>query len=271
MSEARATDPIIVFGAPRSGTSYLNRIVNEHPKVYVSGESRLFVWAHRSIHVVTEDKKAILTHRDKFIDHLLATYPDLIRDFYRSIAPHVRWWGDKNPHYGGPENRGCLETIAALFPRAKFVQIVRDGRAVVASRLRKGWGTFDGNLDAWAAHVEIGCRFGASLPEDRYHELRYEDLVEDDEGSARRLFEFLEIPMHSAVIEFCESQQVQRTPVSDPTRDFDQDITKPDWESVLTPDQRQEALRRLGPILVRLGYEHESSRTGSGEASVEAG
>lgn len=271
MNAEKAPGPIIVFGAPRSGTTYLIRILNAHPDVYVSGEARLFVWIHRSLRVLTEDKRVVNAHRDKFVAHLEEAYPDLIRDFYHRVAPRIRYWGDKNPFYGGAENEGCLETIAGLFPEARFLHIVRDVRAIAASYKRKKWGSFEGVLAAWPRYLEIGRRFGASCPEDRYFELRYEDLVADDLGMAERLFGFLEIDFHTAVAEFCEEQRRERTPFSEPTRELKGDVTRSDWHRVLSPEQCRECLERLGPWLVELGYETEASLAGTSVGTVEAG
>lgn len=259
MSVEKAPGPIIVFGAPRSGTTYLIRILNAHPEVYVSGESRLFVWVHRSLSTLTDDDRAINAHRDKFVAHLMETYPSMIRDFYHKVAPQIRWWGDKNPFYGAAENEGCLQTIAALYEEAKFIHLIRDVRAIAASYQRKGWGSFEGVLEAWPRYLRIAGEFGASCSPDRFLELRYEDLIEDDLGWARSLFAFLEIDLRSVVVDFCREQCQNRTPFSEPTRDLSGNITRQEWRDVLTRDQQRECLKRLGDRLVALGYESEES------------
>ena len=39
MTTELASDPIIVYGAPRSGTTYLQRLLSSHPDVYISDET----------------------------------------------------------------------------------------------------------------------------------------------------------------------------------------------------------------------------------------
>jgi hypothetical protein len=255
----RARSPIILYGAPRSGTTYLLRLLNQHPEVSISDETRLFVWAHASLRVLPEDDRFVHSSKDRFVEHLLATYPDLIRDFYRRLAPEARYWGDKNPHYADPIHDGCLDTISALFPETKFIHIVRDGRDVATSIIRNGWVDFDLAHQVWVSHVRIGRDFGEKQPSDRYFEIRYEDLVGDDVVGAQRLFQFLDIDIAPEVIAFCRAQMQSRTPLSSPTRNIHRGVATSEWGDLLPPDQRLQSLDILGEELVRLGYETESS------------
>lgn len=251
--------PIIIYGAPRSGTTYLNRILNQHPEIFISHETRVFVWMHQSLNVLTQRDPVLLSHRERFVEHLRAVYPNLIRDFYRKLRPRVHYWGDKYPGYASLKNEGCLETIVALFPGTRFIHLIRDGRDVVISLMRKGWADFEVAHRIWTTHVENGCAFGRSQPPNRYFELRYEDLIQDDVGLARKLFDFLEIEIHPNVVEFCQAQQETRTPFSKPTRDLGSNPAISDRERVLTPDQQLRSLELLGRDLVQYDYETQTS------------
>jgi Sulfotransferase family len=253
-----APDPIIIFGAPRSGTSYLNRLVNQHPDIYVSEEARLFGWVHQSLKVLAEDRNLIRKHQELFVDHLRARYPELIRGFYRDLRPKASYWGDKNPHYASAEQEGCLETITELFPGTRFIHIIRDGRDVVTSVVRKGWADFERAHEVWTAHVDIGSKFAARFP-DSCLEIRYEDLVSDDVAGARKIFEFLGIPIHRSVVRFCRKQQRRRSLVKKPTRDIRLGIGASDWGRLFSPDQKLRSMELIGDHLVRFGYETDSS------------
>jgi hypothetical protein len=218
---------------------------------------------HRSLHELTQDDEALLGERSSFVDHLSAGYPQLVRDFYKKLRPGARYWGDKNPHYASPNHEGCLETIDELFPGTRFIQIIRDGRDVVASLVRKRhpdgrpWIDFVGAHNVWTSHLDIGCGFGSRLPSDRYLEVRYEDLITDDEKWALRLFEFLGIPIRPEVLDFCRAQQEARTPFSEPTRDLSVGIGRSEWATVLTKRQQRQSLELIGAHLVRYGYADE--------------
>jgi hypothetical protein len=265
MPRALEADPIVVFGAPRSGTTYVQQILNAHPEVFVSHESRLFAWLHQALTVLTQDRALLLSHGDEFVKHLRAVFPQVIRDFYDDLAPDARFWGDKYPRYSNPVNAGLLELVVELFPGARFIHVIRDGRDVVSSLVRKRgddgkpWATFDEAHELWPSCTDHGSAFGRPLGADQYLELFYEDLVADDLAGGRRLFGFIGLDFHAAVDAFCRSEQSARSPFSGPTRDLSEGVTASDWSTVFAPEEQARSLELLGAQLVRYGYETEES------------
>jgi hypothetical protein len=254
--------PIVIYGAPRSGTTYLRHLLVAHPDIFITNETRIFTWAHAAREQVGRSLNA---NRDQFERHLRDTLPGLIRDFYADLAPPTaRYWGDKNPHYARPDP-GCLEAIEALFPAAKFIHVIRDGRDVVSSLVRKtgpggrSWAGFEAAHHTWLRHVSVGRAFGVEVPSHRYLELRYEDLIADDLEASRRILGFLDLEVCEPVERFCRQQRHERTPLSEPTRDLSRGAAASDWAEIFTPSERLRSLELLGPTLVDLGYETESS------------
>jgi hypothetical protein len=259
MPDGLETAPIVLYGAARSGTTYLAQILNRQPEVFITNETRVFVWAHEALKRAPVDERIVYREKDAFVAHLRERLPGLIRDFHARMHPNRPFWGDKNPHYAAPENKGCLETIRELFPGAKFIHIIRDGRDVVASGLRGVWTDFETVHRMWQSHVQIGTEFGRALPRDRYFEVRYEDLVADDVGVARDLVRFLGLVPHDDVIRFCEAQRAERTPYCAPARDLSRGADSSDWVSLLSPGQRVRSLELLGDGLIRFRYETRES------------
>ena len=251
--------PIIIYGAARSGTTYLTYLLNRHPDIFITNEARLFNWVYRSLIDLPQHENLVRHHRDEFVSHLRTRYPDLIREFYQQLRPTVQYWGDKNPHYAAPAVQGCLNTIEQLFPGTRFINIIRDGRDVVTSGLRGKWTDFDSVHEMWTTHLDIGCKFGRALPATQYFEMRYERLVRDDLAMAHRLFEFLQIPIAKPVIEFCMQQMKKRTPYCSPSRDIQDGATGSDWAKVLTPAQQLRSLELIGDRLAAFGYETADS------------
>jgi hypothetical protein len=258
------SDPFVVFGAPRSGTTYLEQVLNAHPEVFISHETRVFAWLHRAL-ASTGNELLVGNERELFVEHLRAVLPEAMRDFYRRLAPGVRYWGDKNPHYTDPRVVGSLDLVADLFPRALFVHLIRDGRDVVASLVRKRrpngrrWATFEEAHDIWNSHVRVGRAFGERLPRDRYLELRYETLVADDVAVAATVFRFLGVEPDPAVDAFCRTQRALRTPFKEPTRDLGRGIAASEWSAVLSPEEQSRSLDLIGKQLVLYGYETQES------------
>jgi hypothetical protein len=254
------TPPVVIFGAPRSGTTYVNGILNAHPAVHITHETRLFVWAHLTLSTLNNEHVA-LTHREEFKEYLRPELAGLIRRFYTRLAPTASVWGDKNPHYAAPRAEGVLDTIVELFPGAKFIHVIRDGRDVVASLVRKRnpagepWVSFETAHDVWNSHVTTGHEFVSSAAPGSVIEIRYEELIANDVGLARTMCEFVGIDLHPEIAEFCERQREQRTPLSGPTRDLSRGAEQSDWETVMSElGRRAESLGLLRGNLVRFGY-----------------
>lgn len=263
----RSTDPILVYGAPRSGTTYLHQILDVHPDVTMTNEARVFTWLHRAVAVLPADEACVFEHRTPFVAFLQQRLPDLVRDLYRDLAPEATWWGDKNPHYAN--DLAILRTAAALFPAAHFVHIHRDPRAVVASLMRKQHADGSRWIDLEDAHVMVvghvrnALQFHREAGPDRARQVCYEHLVADDEGEARELLGWLGVPVARSVVEFCRRQGEGRTAFSGPTSDLGHAGSRgqaiADWRAAVPQDRWRESLQFLAPILLELGYETEAS------------
>jgi Sulfotransferase family len=113
--------------------------------------------------------------------------------------------GDKTPHYVR-----SLPTLHALWPAARIVHLIRDGRDAAQSVL--GWRKVTergGSVARFSAFREervatIACRWewlvrlgredGTALGPDVYHEIRYESLVAEPAAACERLCDFLGVP-----------------------------------------------------------------------------
>lgn len=91
-----------------------------------------------------------------------------------------------------PNNLENFELLAKSFPTAKFIHIVRDGRAVANSVISCDWGP-NNHLDSaswWLSKVATGLALERSFL-DKVIGVRYESLVAQDVGEWGRLLEFV--------------------------------------------------------------------------------
>src|SRR5690606_22220552 len=97
-------------------------------------------------------------------------------------------WGDKRPGY-----HQYFWVIRAMFPDAQFIQLVRDGRDCAASLKRMPWWrkNFYQSVQEWMLAVDNARWARRTLPPDTFHEIRYEDMVEEPEREMRALCEFI--------------------------------------------------------------------------------
>ena len=99
-------------------------------------------------------------------------------------------WGDKSPEYTYD-----LDVLGELFPDAKYIHIVRDGRDVANSTAGRYWGPKNAYVSAcdWNEAIANVLRFTDRLPADKVMEVRYEDLLTHPVDVFRRLIEFLDV------------------------------------------------------------------------------
>ena len=215
----RLRPPVFVIGAPRSGTTYLIEVLNKHEDVLITNELRVMTFMNRVFSRTASDKWILLNGRKQFIQHLYDEMPIVIEDFYRSLgASESTIWGDKNPHYADSKtDPECLGLIDRMFPNAQFINIVRDGRAVVASLLNRGWVEFEEAIDVWKRHVTHADQFIQTVGSERAVTIRYEDIVNDAIRTTDGVFEFLGLTASNSVIQFLKEQEQRRTPFSGPT------------------------------------------------------
>jgi hypothetical protein len=210
--------PFFIVGSARSGTTLLRVILNAHPKVTVPPESRFVteLW-HGSDHVDVEAFLRELEGHRQFkswnlpIDSVRAAlagrdnvpYATAIEAVYTAYARRVdkEIWGDKTPRYVDH-----IPFLAGLFPGARFVHLVRDGRDVALSYAKVPFGpkTVAKAAALWARRVRVGVTEGRRLGDSRYKEIRYEDLVDAPEDTTRSLCAFLGIEFDPDMMEYTE-------------------------------------------------------------------
>lgn len=205
---------LFVVGCPRSGTTLLQRMLDNHPDLTVTNDTHFIpkvIARHPggsnpalTSSLVNDVREYKRFHRMHLTDEAVnvaaarsSTYRDFVSNLYqqRAISKGKRLAGEKTPDYVR-----CLPLLHGLFSWAKFIHIIRDGRDVALSVLE--WATSDkgpGRLALWKDepiavcamwwrwNVMLGRRDGKSLESGLYHELRYEELVEEPEAVLRTL------------------------------------------------------------------------------------
>jgi len=189
--DAGGKNLVFVVGAPRSGTSWLSRLMGAHTDVAAMQETELLnrycaPWYDAWDDQLPADMERWSRQRHRGLPAVLTTdeMDEQAQGFARNIyakaltlKPTARVVVDKNPAYSLH-----IALARRMFPDAAVLHIVRDGRDVVASMLAasRGWGrdwapaTVRLAARTWRVNVE-----GASsaLRSGRYHEVRYDDLM----------------------------------------------------------------------------------------------
>ena len=105
-----------------------------------------------------------------------------------------------------PINVLHIELLADVFPEARFIHLIRDGRDVALSYLDTDFGASSLPEAAvqWRRFVRKGRRSGARVGAHRYQEVRYEDLVADPDTVLRSLCEFIDLPFDPSMLRYHE-------------------------------------------------------------------
>jgi hypothetical protein len=128
-----------------------------------------------------------------------ADFEDVVALLHRRVsALHGKAiWGDKSPAY-------CrhILPVAMMFPGARFIQIVRDPRAVANSfvRHKHGPGTYWHAAREWAYSVGLVTVDFQTLGPRRALTIRFEDLVGDPEATLRGVCRFLDLDWESSML-----------------------------------------------------------------------
>jgi hypothetical protein len=202
---SRADSPLhgrMIFnvGARRSGTFWLQRIVTAHPEVAaVPSETHLFSDGiaplfERFQHSERASPRVgeVYVERDSILD--------AARDLCDVVFAEFREPGASRVAERTPLHALHLDLIAAIYPDARFVHIIRDGRDVAHSIAAQPWGpeTIEGAAQEWRTAV-VAAR-GASLPPQTYREIRYEDLLADAERAIRDVYGWLGLDADDRIV-----------------------------------------------------------------------
>lgn len=272
-----------VCGAPKSGTTWLQRLLDAHPEVVCSGEG----------HFVERLALPILQVRDTYNKHMslvaervyehkpyyeplstedmLATARSLIaRQMQKRQKPGALAVGDKTPRY-----TDYLNELRSLFPRASFIHIVRDPRDVAVSVLHHGrragiaealdpqsdkhHAAVRGTAVAWMNAQGKVAAFRQRNPSVPFHELRYEDLLDRPLETARTAFRFLEVrdadDVVQAVIDATSFEALSgRQRGEESETSFFRKGVAGDWKGVLDEAALATIGELAGETMVRKGY-----------------
>lgn len=239
---------IAIFGAPRSGTSWLSQIVNSHPSVALrfqplfSFEHKAAINSRSSNEEIDEFFERILNSCDDFAlmkAPMFKNYPDFIKHDVKAIA-------FKETLY--------LDVSKALLKNsdAKVIAIVRNPLSVLASWIQapkefgKGWDILKEWRDAPSKNsgpeyyygfnkwIESTLMFHELLEQypDKFFLVNYAELRRDSLKVTKDLFDFFGVPLDAQTIDFI-SDSKSRHDDSDPYSVYRSKSSDKSYENIL--------------------------------------
>ena len=285
------TAPVVLLGVSRSGTTLLRVILDRSPGIAIPDESFFVPLLAR--------RHGKNVEADRFLDDV-SRIPT-IRDWgltVADVAPRIRSgmatgeaisaiyeayadaagkprFGDKTPMY-----MRHLSLLEKTFPDAQYVHLIRDGRDAALSFLQMPEGTFTRTWGhpttpaqfacLWRIEVEAARALGRRLGASRYHEVRYESLVADPEGTVREICGFASLPFEPAMLDYAGAVDVSAKP-------HQQRLLRPptagvrSWREDMSPADAASFEAVAGTLLSELGYDVKAGAAGGTRATLERG
>ena len=236
--------PILIIGAPGSGTTLLYQTLCAHRDLAYITHNMLRAGLRKHGRLVGDRRKALFTlhnliHRDPastlpheadafwmtyfgYYDYRTENdYTEEMAVYFRKKVTQVQDLWDR-PRFVNKnlQNSFRVKLLNLVFPDAKFIHIIRDGRAVAFSLLNKkdlgatspillvGFKDILGDKYqhkrselynhglAWKEYVRK-AREASAVAQGRYYEVRYENLVREPHEELRNIIDFCELEWYS--------------------------------------------------------------------------
>jgi Sulfotransferase family len=267
--------PVFIVGCPRSGSTMLGAMLGGHPEAICPPEAQFIIDCMPASNLSAVDASTVLDHitrhwRFRVWPFRLESRTEMATMSYRSLIewvvaqyaiahgrPAPKVWIDQSIFVRH------ISKLLQVFPDARFIHLVRDGRAVAASIIPLDWGPM-GVLSAaqhWIEHLAHGFAAEATLGADRIIRVHYEGILAEPEATMKRISSFLGI-------EFCPAMLVpaglalpahtrrQHTLIGAPLDPKRVDA----WRHSLTKREIEIYEAVAGDLLPLLGYEMSSAR-----------
>lgn len=239
--------PVFLVGSERSGSTMLRLMLDHHPEIAFLPESDYLV-AHLPDGGGLPDVRAYreyLRSNDAVRDAALtpceaSDYPTLVNDLLLQkqrragkpvIGATVHWHFDRLPR---------------VWPNARFIHLLRDGRDVARSVVNMGWAGNDYvAADVWLAAESAWDRLCGAVPESQRCEVRFEELVCHAEPQLRRICEFVGVAYSPDMLSYAD-----RTTYERPNPKLTQQ-----WKRKFAAMEIRRVEARIADRLVERGYE----------------
>jgi Sulfotransferase family len=259
-----SSQPIVVGGCYRSGTSLVRRILDAHPRIHCGPEVKFFRDFYAD-YLDVEDPIAhlrfmktarSLVSEENLLDILGGAFVEIHERAARDAGKPR--WADKTP-----ENIVFLEQWQRLLgSRWLFLHVARNPLDTVASIAEASFpksipAGLEDRIDLYVEYNEAGLDFASESP-GRYVRVLYEDLVDDPEAAVRDLMVELGESFHRNQLAINSPNQAG---LEDPKVAGESEIHRDSvgrWREVLSDEDVETILERTAAIWSRLDPQKRS-------------
>ena len=246
MQPSPVAQPIFLVGAERSGTTLLRIMLDHHPQQ---------AWCHEFEYVVDLldesgtfpalevyhdwlETNRIFQEADFEIDPQL-DYCQLVNSFLQQRQ------AQEQKEFVGATVHRHFDRLVRIWPEAKFIHIIRDGRDVARSCIGMGWaGNVWTGVERWIEVEGLWHHFSSSLAPEQKIEVTYESLISQTESTLTALCDFIGVSFSPQMLTY------------DQTTSYDLPNSQliQQWRHKLSPTEIQLVESRISDMLVARGY-----------------
>jgi hypothetical protein len=257
--------PIFIGGVGRSGTTLMRVLLDAHPRICCGPELKAlpqiselfqsFLGGERRMEAYGISPADLQGYFRQFVDSLTGNF--------RRSSGKPRW-AEKTPN-----NVRHMATLGTIFPDARFIHMVRDGRDVACSLVTMNWRdirtgeklSYTQNIASAAGYWQNIVRHAwhqASLPilRNRVIQVPYEGMVRNVEGVMRPLLQFLGEQWDPAILEAHKKDRSH-----EPHESSSEQATRPvydtaigRWKRDMSPADKIAFKAEAQPLLEQMGY-----------------
>lgn len=264
---------VFIGGCPRSGTTMLGSILGSAPDCVVTPESHFKQTIPADLNVNWNegiDRRDFLASLEKSfrfklwkislplekdMPHILkpADYRRAILSLASEYADKKNWrfWIDHTP-----QNIQNPLMLLKIFPKAKFIHIVRDPRAVASSVIPLFWGPDSAEEAAfwWAQKLFYGEVLEHAYP-DRCLRIYYEDILTSPEKNIKEVCDFCGINFDNSMLSGSDFKSPKYTRNQHKLIGLKPEPSRLDsWKKNLDIWQIAEIEKIIGDIMELIGY-----------------
>jgi len=230
-----------VAGCPRSATSAFSWALAEHKDLSTSAESNFLFYLLRhedsAIYSAYKIAKEVgdgwfnkyEISESKYLEYL----GNGIRDMFIEQSENNIFIEQS------PENILIVDKILRMFPDAKIINMIRDGREVVNSMLKSGFSVpwskdFKLACETWSHFTKKGYEFSQKYPKNVLN-VYQKDLVYDTENAVKKVFDFFGLQFEPNTVQYLRTKRVNSSYGNDDKTNFKTPkdpalLKKPQWE-----------------------------------------
>lgn len=283
LQAARAKSLLFIGGMPKSGSTWLQILLNAHPEIACAGEGHLMSRFAPALRDTLVRQNDYIRNKNQSVFSELPPFPLFADMDFRLLMTTAitllmaRSAGHRDAKVIGektPNNILYFPILESMFPNAKFLHIVRDGRDCGVSawfhNLRVNakaiLATHPALTDYLTDHAKLwnktvidGLDFGTRHP-GRYRTVRYEDLVVHPSETLKQILRFLDVTSTGTIIAQCiDNGSFVKLSGGRPRGQEDRDSffrrgVAGDWRNHLTPEMNAAFCQAAGPAMSRTGY-----------------